>query len=240
MIDKSSPMPIYYQIEEEIKLQITTGILKPGDILKSEREYAEYYQVSRMTIRQAINNLVSQGLIYKRKGSGTYVQEKKIEQGLNGLTSFTEDMKSRGLEPSNRLIHFKLIPATSAIASKLKIDVHTPVYEIKRIRLGDNTPIAIETNIIPANTVKGLTEDIIAKSLYDYIENTLHLKIGKAMQIIESSIATKAEAELLGIAKQSPILLIERETHLADGTPLEIVKSSYRADRYKFMISMNR
>ncbi|KGA97670.1 GntR family transcriptional regulator [Alkalihalobacillus alcalophilus ATCC 27647 = CGMCC 1.3604] len=240
MIDKSSPLPIYYQIEEQIKQQIVSGILEPGDMLRSEREYAEYYQVSRMTVRQAINNLVALGLIYKKKGSGTFVQEQKIEQALHGLTSFTEDMKTRGLEPSSHLIDFKIVPASQGIATELKIKEHTPVYEIKRIRLGDDVPIAIETNIIPANLVLGLTEEIVINSLYNYIENKLHLRIGNATQIIESATANKTEAELLEIEKQSPILLIERKTYLTDGTPLEIVKSSYRGDRYKFMININR
>ncbi len=217
-----------------------SGILEPGDMLRSEREYAEYYQVSRMTVRQAINNLVSLGLIYKKKGSGTFVQEKKIEQALHGLTSFTEDMRSRGLTPSSRLIDFSIIPATQVVAKELMIEEHTPVYEIKRIRLGDDIPIAFETNIIPANLVLGLTEEIVANSIYNYVENKLKLHIGSATQVIESATATKAEAELLDIPKQSPILLIERKTFLANGTPLELVKSSYRGDRYKFMININR
>jgi GntR family transcriptional regulator len=240
VINKNSPLPIYYQIEEQIKQQIESGVLKPGDMLKSEREYAEYYDVSRMTVRQAINNLVNQGYIYKKKGSGTYVQEKKIEQALNGLTSFTEDMRKRGMEPSSRLLKFELIPATAKIAKELNLKENTPVTEIKRIRYGDGVPIAIERNLLPANLVKGLNEEIINQSLYQYIEEELNLRIADALQVIEASTASKTEADLLEIQKGSPILLIERKTFLADGTVLELVKSAYRADRYKFMITMQR
>ncbi|WP_368506103.1 GntR family transcriptional regulator [Alkalihalophilus sp. As8PL] len=240
MIDKNSPLPIYSQIEECIKGQIMNGELNPGDVLPPEREYSEQFDVSRMTIRQAINNLVNEGLIYRKKGSGTYVAEKKFEQPLQGLTSFTEDMKARGLTPSSKLLKFELIPASAKIAATLQIAEYTPVYEIKRIRLADNIPMALETCYISANLIKGLTEEIINQSLYQYIEEKLRLVIGEATQVIESALANDAEVELLHINKGDSILLIERCTYLKNGTPFEIVRSSYRADRYRFTSQLKR
>lgn len=240
MIDKNSPLPIYSQIEEYIKERIEKGELKPGDVLPPEREYAEQFDVSRMTIRQAINNLVNDGLIYRKKGSGTFIAEKKFEQPLQGLTSFTEDMKGRGLTPSSKLLSFELIPASANIAAVLHISEYTPVYEIKRIRMADNTPMALETCYISANLIKGLTEEIINQSLYQYIEEKLQLEIGEATQVIESALANDLEVELLKINDGDPILLIERCTYLKNGTPFEIVRSSYRADRYKFTSKLKR
>ncbi|MDV2685551.1 GntR family transcriptional regulator [Alkalihalophilus lindianensis] len=240
MIDKNSPLPIYSQIEECIKGQIVNGELKPGDVLPPEREYSEQFDVSRMTIRQAINNLVNEGLIYRKKGSGTYVAEKKFEQPLQGLTSFTEDMKARGLTPSSKLLKFELIPASAKVAATLQIAEYTPVYEIKRIRLADNIPMALETCYISANLIKGLTEEIINQSLYQYIEEKLRLVIGEATQVIESALANDAEVDLLNINKGDSILLIERCTYLNNGTPFEIVRSSYRADRYRFTSQLKR
>src|SRR5699024_385163 len=98
MIDKNSPIPIYYQLEEHIKKLIQDGELTPGDMLPSEREYGERYSISRMTVRQAITNLVNGRILYRVKGKGTFVMEQKMEQDLQGLTSFTEDMKARGLK----------------------------------------------------------------------------------------------------------------------------------------------
>ncbi|WP_270180558.1 GntR family transcriptional regulator [Alkalihalobacillus sp. CinArs1] len=240
MIDKTSPLPIYYQLVELIKGMIDKGELKPGDSLPSEREYAERFKISRMTVRQAITELVNSGYLFRQKGVGTFVAEKKIEQQLVGLTSFTEDMQSRGMVPSSKLISFEIVSSPASISEQLNIQEHAPVYEIKRVRLADGIPMALETTFISANLVKGITEDTVSQSLYDYIENHLSIKIGEATQVLESSIATQQESQYLKIKKGSPILLIQRNTKLADDTPLEVVKSSYRADRYKFTITMKR
>ncbi|MBU8880358.1 GntR family transcriptional regulator [Bacillus sp. FJAT-29790] len=240
MIKKNSPIPIYYQIIEFIQEQIEKGELKPGDSIPSEREYAEKYQISRMTVRQAFTQLVNNGYLHRLQGKGTFVAEQKIEQILQGLTSFTEDMRARGMEPGSQIIHFQLIPATSQIASHLSIKEFEPVYEIKRIRLADNVPMALETNYISANLIKGLTEQIVNQSLYAYIEEQLNLRIDHASQVIESSIANQMEAQYLNIQIGLPVMLIQRNTFLQNGTPVEFVKSTYRADRYKFMIQMKR
>jgi GntR family transcriptional regulator len=240
MIDKSSPIPIYYQLESYIKELIDSGVIRPGDSIPSEREFAEKYEISRMTVRQAINSLVNEGLLYRKKGSGTFVSEKKIEQHLQGLTSFTEDMKKRGMVPSSILNHFEIIPASKFIANELKIKEYAPVYEIKRIRLADGEPMALETNYLSANLVKGLTEEEVNSSLYSYIEDKLNLRIASADQMIESTKASSEDAKLLQIKKDHPMLLIQRNTYLQDGTPLEVVKSHYRGDRYKFFIKMDR
>jgi GntR family transcriptional regulator len=240
MINKNSPIPIYYQLEEIIKELIESGELRPGDALPPEREYAEKYQISRMTVRQAFTQLVNNGYLFRLQGKGTFVAERKIEQPLQGLTSFTEDMKARGFEPGSQLIHFEIIPATRQIAGQLLIAEFGPVYEIKRIRLADGDPMALETNYISANLVKGLTDQIVNKSLYAHIEEQLELRIDSASQIIESSIASQSEANYLKISTGSPVMLIQRNTFLKDHTPVEFVKSVYRADRYKFIIQMKR
>ena len=240
MIDKQSPIPIYYQLVEKIKNEIEGGKLKPGDTLPSEREYADVHDISRMTVRQAITKLVNDGYVHRRKGTGTFVNETKIDQPLQGLTSFTEDMRERGFVPGNRMISFEMIEADDYIADKLDISAGDFVYEIERIRLADNQPMALESTWLPCKTISGLSETIIKDSLYNYVENKLGLSIGKASQMIESSIANAHEMELLNIKKGSPVLLIERKTFLTDGRPFEFVKSRYRADRYRFRIQMTR
>ncbi|WP_163580654.1 GntR family transcriptional regulator [Gracilibacillus saliphilus] len=240
MIDKQSPIPIYHQLEEQIKSKIENGEYKPGDALPSEREYAEQLNISRMTVRQAITNLVNERYLHRIKGKGTFITEQKLEQNLNGLTSFTEDMKARGMEPGNKLINFEIIPANQSLAEQLHIPEHAPIYEIKRIRLAENIPMALERTYISANLIKGLTDDIVQNSLYQYIENDLGLKIGKASQIFEATIANEEEIEYLEIPEHSPVLFMKRTTQLENGTTFEVVKSSYRADRYKFMLDLER
>lgn len=240
MIDKNSPVPIYHQLEEYIKNQIESGTLEPEATIPSERELSERYQISRMTVRQALNNLVAEGFLYRQKGRGTFVSKRKVEQQLQGLTSFTEDMLSRGFKPSNTLISFEIIPVDVHVAQRLKVAEHTPVYEIKRVRMADDVPMALETTYVPANLVKGLTEEIINHSLYRYVEEKLSLIISEASQEIESAVAKDTEVMHLQIQKGAPVLLIQRTSFLEDGTPFEFVKSAYRADRYKFVHSMKR
>ncbi|MEH7012092.1 GntR family transcriptional regulator [Neobacillus niacini] len=240
MINKNSPVPIYHQLEEYIKQQIENGILMEETVIPSEREYAQTFQISRMTVRQAINNLVSEGYLKRQKGRGTFVNKKKVEQELQGMTSFTEDMLSRGMSPSSTLLSFQIIPADKKTAFDLKIEEKDSVYKIKRIRLADGAPMALETAYIPVEIVPGLTEENSNLSLYQYIEENLSLSITEATQEIEASIASSNDAEALEINIGDPILLIERISYLQNGIPFELVKSTFRADRYRFIHSMKR
>ncbi|WP_047980196.1 GntR family transcriptional regulator [Ornithinibacillus contaminans] len=242
MIDKQSPIPIYYQLEEEIKSMIHHKQLKPGDLLPSEREYAEKYAISRMTVRQAISNLVKEGLIYRQKGKGTFVADKKIEQDLSGLTSFSEDMRNRGLIPSNQLISFDFIPATEQLADILMIASGDMICKIKRVRLADEEPVALETVYTPQNVIGDMNYQDFSESFYDYVEKKLHFKIGFGHQTIEAALASDEERAHLHIQKGSPVLVMQRTTYLQDEqqTPIEYVTSTYRADKYKFKMKMKR
>ncbi|MDC3412214.1 GntR family transcriptional regulator [Aquibacillus sp. 3ASR75-11] len=240
MIDKKSPLPIYYQLEEKIRHLINSEQLKPGELLPSEREYAEKYDISRMTVRQAINNLASDGLLIRLKGKGTFVAEKKFEQSLQGLTGFSEDMRTRGLEPSNRMLSFKEQQADEKVASKLNIAPKDPIYVIQRIRLANDAPVALETNYVPKDLVGDLTEEDVNLSFYDYIEKKLDLKITHGDQVMEAVLANEFEINYLGINKGDPILLIQRQTYLSNDVPFEYVTSSYRADKYALKLRMPR
>lgn len=240
MINKNSPVPIYHQLEEYIKQQIENGVLAEESVIPSEREFAERFQISRMTVRQAINNLVSEGYLKRQKGRGTFVTKKKVEQELQGMTSFTEDMLSRGMNPSSILLSFQIIPADKKSALALRIDEADSVYKIKRIRLADGAPMALETAYIPVEIVPGLTEENSNLSLYHYIEENLALSISEATQEIEASTADSFDAETLEINIGDPILLIERISYLQEGIPFELVKSTFRADRYRFIHTMKR
>lgn len=240
MINKHSPLPIYYQLEQNIKEMIEKGELKPGEMIPSEREWAETYEISRMTVRQAINNLVNDGYLVRKRGKGTFVATKKIEQPLKGLTSFSEDMRARGMEPGAKVLYFHIIPANPSLAEQLDVREGADIYEIRRIRLADQLPMALETAYISCSLVPNLAAENISSSIYDFIENKLGLTIRFATQVLEASVARKMEAEMLQIKEGAPVLLIQRNSYLDNGQPLEVVKSVYRADRYKFMIEMER
>lgn len=240
MIDKRSPIPIYFQLEELIKTMIEQGTLKKGDMIPSEREYAEKYGISRMTVRQALNNLVNNGYLSRVKGKGTFVDYKKIEQPLMYVTSFTEDMLSRGLQPKTKTLHFLKKHAAAAEAEALQLEKGAPLYEIRRIRFADEEPMGLETTYLPADLVGELTEEVVNGSLYQYFEETLGYTINNACQAIEASVVQDTEKEHLNVSSGSPVLLLEQTSYLKSGTPLEFVKSVYRADRYKFLVDLKR
>ncbi|MBJ8029797.1 phosphonate metabolism transcriptional regulator PhnF [Bacillus cereus group sp. N21] len=239
-IDKYSPFPIYYQIQEWVKQLIEDGEWTPGDKIPSENELCDKFEVSRMTIRQAINNLVEQGYLYRKRGIGTFVQLPKVEQKLQGMTGFTEDMLSRGMKPSSQLLSFRLVSATAKIADRLRIQEGESVYEVRRIRLADDEPIAFETTYLSPTLVKDINEEILQQSLYEHLEKKLGFKLVRATQAIEASIATDDEAEHLYIPKKAPVLVMRQWSYAEGELPLEYVKCIYRGDRYKFITSISR
>ncbi|MEB2492027.1 GntR family transcriptional regulator [Peribacillus frigoritolerans] len=240
MIQKNSPSPIYHQLEEEIKGAIQSLGLVPGEMIPSEKEYTEKYGISRMTVRQAISNLVNGGYLYRQRGKGTFVAEHKSEPPLQGLTNFTEDMISRGLKPSTRVISFTEVKADHELAAKLEVEAGTAIFELERVRLADRLPMAYERLYIPKDHALDLTEEIAVSAIHDYVEKKYGLKIQHGRQVIEASIAQKKEAEMLGVAEASPVLLIERRSTLETNQQLAVVRSVYRADRYTFKINLER
>ncbi len=239
-IDKKSPLPIYYQIQQIITEKIKSGELKPGDKIPSEHELCEQFGVSRMTIRQAINNLVKETQLYRKRGIGTFVQQTKVTQALEGLSSFTEDMKARGLNPSSKLISFAVKPASLYVAKHLGIEIESDIYEIQRIRLADNEPIAIERAYIPVYILPSLSVDTVQQSIYQYVETESGHKLIRAVQEIEATIVNEEDAKWLEIEEGAPILILEQCSYIEGDIPLEFVRCSYRADRYKFMTHVKR
>lgn len=240
VLDKNSHIPIYIQIEEILKRKIYLEEYKIGENIPSERELSLQYDVSRMTVRQAITNLVNSGLLYREKGRGTYVANPKLEQPLMGLTSFTEDMKARGMEPSSKLIRFeKMIPPID-IARDLFLEPDEEVFYVVRIRNADKKPMAIERTYIPVKVYPELDEKKVMGSLYTIIEAKHHQKIGNAIQVMEAAIVSKEESEYLHLSSSAAVLIIKRISYFVDGVPFELVRSTYRADRYKFISEIQR
>ena len=240
LLDKQSTTPIYVQIEEYLKHRILQGEYSKGQAIPSERELTDLFGVSRMTVRQSITNLVNEGLLYRERGRGTFVSSPKVEQTLSGLTSFTEDMIARGMVPSNKLIGFERTLPSIEIAKGLQLKEGDEVFAVKRIRYADDEPMAIERTYIPVKLVPELDQEVLDGSLYVFIEKNNGLKISHATQHLEAVLVKKEDAELLHIKVPAPVLIIERKSYLTNGHPFEIVLSSYRADRYKFVSEIRR
>ncbi|WP_027417206.1 GntR family transcriptional regulator [Aneurinibacillus terranovensis] len=239
MIKKDSPIPLYYQLEEYIRSQINSGAMKPKEAIPSEREISEELGISRMTVRQAITNLVNDGLLVRHKGKGTFVAEKKFEKGPS-VFSFTEEMRRRNLRPSARIIEMKTIPAGGSMAEQLEIPTGESVYEICRLRLADDEPMAIETAYIPVRYIPGLNEQLLAAkgSLYELLHEN-GIKLRQVERTLEASLATANEAKLLNIKSKTAVLLVKGRTYSEEGKVIEFVKSIYRGDRYTFAVKFN-
>jgi GntR family transcriptional regulator len=240
-IDKQSVVPLYYQLKEFLKQQIESGRYQVDELIPSERELSELYEINRMTVRQAINELVQEGLLTRQRGVGTFVSKRKIEQPLTKLSNFTSDMVNRGMVPGARFLSMEVIPASKSVADRLQIPEGTLVIELIRIRTGDGEPMALEKSYLVHEWAKPLVGlNMEDKSLYQTLEEKCQLRLTRALQTIEVTYVTPAEAHYLDIEGGDAVMLIERVTYGENKpTPVEYVKSLYRGDRYKFSIEMN-
>ena len=227
--------PVYQIIENDIKEKIMKGELNHGDMIHSENELKEIYSVSRMTVRQALNNLVNEGYLYRHKGKGTFVHNMKIEKKIQGLLGFTEEMRRMNRKFSNRLISFEVVKADDEVSEKLFLKKNEEVFLIERIRYGDGIPVLFEKLFIPKRHFKNIGPKVMESSFYDYVEHELNIKISYCIQTVEAKSANPRIAELLDIQRQAPVLYMTRNTFLDRGYPFEYVKSYYRADQYRFI-----
>lgn len=238
-LDRQSSVPIFAQVKAALDEAVHSGELQPHRRIPSERELAALFGVSRMTIRQALLELIGEGSLYTRSGKGTYVAERKIAQPLQRLTSFTQDMAARGMRPSSRLIGADLLPAPIELAHALSIPAGSEMVRIRRLRLADGQPLAIETSHLPHARCPGLLEhDLEQHSLYELLRDRYGLELASARQTIEAASPTEEERELLNMPPGVPVLRIHRFTSTRDGTASEFVQSAYRGDRYQLDVDL--
>ncbi|MGM7701843.1 GntR family transcriptional regulator [Pseudalkalibacillus sp. Hm43] len=239
MLDKHSSLPLYSQVELYLKEEIQNGGYHTGDLVPSERELSEKFQISRMTVRQAINNMVNSGELYRERGKGTFVAAPKLAYPLKGVFSFTDDMKRRGLTPSTNVISFETIQdAPPHIYRKLERTLGSRLHRIKRVRLADDEPVAVETAYLPYQLFSEFTEWHSSGSIYEYVRNTLGREVTRANQRIEASVAGDQNSVRLGIRADSPVLIVNRKTYLDTGEPFEYVQTVFRSDKYSFSIEV--
>jgi len=232
---REAPDPLYLQIKDQLLAEITAGRYRAHQRLPSERELATRYRVSRMTVRQALLELVHDGIIYTRVGKGTFVAEPKIDQQLRALTGFSQDVRARGSEPASRVLEVRVAPATPDVAAALRILPDAEVIVLSRVRLANGLPLAVETAYLPFARFPDLLHcDFTTESLYDVLENDYGLLLTRAEQSIEAALAGARELELLELTPPAAVLKMQRLTLTDDGVPIEYVLSTYRGDRYKF------
>jgi GntR family transcriptional regulator len=211
-----------------------------GEAIPSERQLSAEFGVSRLTLRAAVDELVREGYLVRRRGAGTFVSEPKIAQELT-MTSFTEDMRRRGMTPASRTLELKVVPAGARLGRILRVSPSEPVMVAKRLRLADRETMAMETLHVPERLVPALSaKELEERSFYELLEDRYGIVIVGGTQTIEPTVTNEEESAALGVPLHSPAFLFERVTHAEDGEIVEYVSSLYRGDRYRLVTDLNR
>ena len=233
-IDQKDHAPLYRQLQRVLREAIQGQVLGPEDALPAERELAEDLGVSRITVRKALDGLVAEGLLTRRQGAGTFVAA-RVEKSFSKLSSFTEDMISRGRTPHSTWLSRAAGQVTPEESLTLSLSPGAPVYRFNRIRYADDAPMALEYSTVPAFALAG--PEAVETSLYEALEKTGH-RPARALQRLRAMLFTPEQAELLAVATGDPGLLIERRGFMSDGRIVEVTRSYYRGDAYDFVAEL--
>jgi GntR family transcriptional regulator len=238
---RQNGIPLYHQIKEIFLEKIVNGEWQPGEIIPNEFELCEQYGVSRGPIRQALDQLVREGLLSRKQGKGTWVLPPKIESGLDKLYSFTTLIEQKGLQHSARLIAFETVPAPDGASRKLCLAPGSPVFKIGRLRLADDEPLFLETIYVPKEMCGGglKQEDLSMAPLYTILESRCKLPLVRAKQFFEPVVADEYEAHMLVIPKGAPALLLQNITFTTGDRPVVLSKAIMRGDRVRYFVELS-
>lgn len=210
-----------------------------GTAIPSERQLSADLGVSRLTLRAALDDLAREGYLVRRRGSGTYVQHPKISQELT-ITSFSDDMRRRGMEPGSRTLSMTTTHAGARLGRFLNVSPSEEIVVVKRLRLADGETMAIETLHIPEALVPGLTPKALTGSFYELLRDRYGVVIAGGTQAIEPTVTNEEESAALGVPLHSPAFLFERTSRDEAGRTVEYVQSVYRGDRYRIVTELSR
>jgi GntR family transcriptional regulator len=236
-LDRDLPLPLYHQLQGVLKAEIESAKWRPDEQLPNEAKLAERYGVSKITVRQALQELAELGYIRREHGRGTFIARRKFDEGPRDLTSFTEEMLRHDLVAASRILSQRVAEADVRVASALRIPARSLVFVLKRVRLADGEPISVQTAHIPAAFVPGIRVEEDA-SLYEVLQNQYHLYAARARETYSASAASAQAAGLLGISPGAPVFAVERVTLLPNENPFEFVQSIIRGDKYSIVLDL--
>ncbi|HSV30667.1 MAG TPA: GntR family transcriptional regulator, partial [Atribacteraceae bacterium] len=239
-LDRRVPIPLYYQLKELLRRDIESGEYQPGDTLPSERTLSERYLISRPTVRQAIRELVYEGLLEREKGRGTFIARPKINYGfIQQFVTFYDDMAQKGFLLKTRVLRQEEEPASRPLAALLDVPEGEPLAVIERIRFLEDAPIVKVTNHLPLKLCPDLlTADLTDRSLYRFIGERYRLHPHRAAITLEAIVADALDAELLQVPEGAPLLLMKNTTFTTDGIPMDYFQSRFRGDRGKVKVEV--
>ncbi len=231
-------VPAYIRIHDAIKKEIDRGVWEIGQRLPSERDLADDYEVSRMTLRQAITLLVEEGILERRVGSGTYVASHRVQEKMRVTTSFTEIVRSQGKTPSSQLISYQRKLANEAEIQQLQLKATDTVVRMERVRFADNVPLVFEVASIPEKLIQSFNQEDITEHFFQTLTDNGY-EIGKSQQTIYAKNASERVANYLKVPKNHAVLALTQVSYFTDGRPFEYVHSQYVGDRFEFYLENN-
>lgn len=234
-LEEQGRAPLYLRLQRALRRAVETQLLRPDDALPPERNLAGEFDVSRITVRKAIDGLVGEGLLTRRQGAGTFVNG-VVEKQFSKLTSFSEDMATRGRAAATKWLSKSEGAVRPEEALTLGLSPGTRVFRFERVRYADAMPMAIERSVISGFALGG--PDSVGASLYEALEATGNRPV-RALQRLRATLFNSDQAALLGIEAGAPGLFIERRGYIQDGRPVEMTQSWYRGDAYDFVAEVN-
>ena len=238
-IDRSSPIPLYFQLKQILLEKIKEAEWDAGDLIPSEQELQETYGLSRTTVRQTLAEMVNEGLLDRQRGRGTFVTTPKFTHNPGDRQGVSEFLRDQGIEPGWKVIQkgWETVPAE--VCEKLGLDPDTDVFCLHRLRLANGDPIGYHTAYIPPSVAQSIDEALLETGgSLNFLSQNQHLAKSKATRSIEATLATKEDHRWLEVEIGDPILHIERVVLAEDGTPLEYLLAYYRGDRFKYQITI--
>ncbi|MDY0393874.1 GntR family transcriptional regulator [Virgibacillus halophilus] len=206
-INHESPVPFYYQLKEILKENIIAGEWVPGDKIPSENELRFTYQISRNTVKKALDDMVQEGLLNRVQGKGTFVSKPKLEQSLTGFYSFSKVIKQQGMVPKDIVISIEETDANATVANQLHIEPDEQVIALRRLRCADDEPIILETSYIPKKLIGAIPQDMLKHySLYDYMEKEAGIVVVSAKEIFEPVLIRDYESHYLEVKRGVPCI----------------------------------
>ena len=241
ILDKESVRPLYIQLEDFLRHQIERGDWQPGERMPSEQELANRFEISRMTARKALTLLVTDGVLDRHPGKGTFVAQAKVPAAAT-LTSFSTAMREMGLTVSSKVIEKTIMKPPPRVQEALQLQPGEQVIYLRRVRCIENQPVALMSSYMPASFYAALlAEEVTDRPLTAVMEAiNSELKITASQDYFEASIARGEEADLLEVPKGSPVLLERGVVYAQNGVPVRNSKVVYRGDRFRLNLSMDK
>jgi GntR family transcriptional regulator len=239
--NRASPIPLYSQVRETLRTRINDGTYRQDEQIPSEHELVDAFGVSRITVRQALNDLHKEGLLYKIHGKGTFVSRTKAVQKLSRLEGFGEAMAALGHETHSRVLGHRVVRPGYSIASRLALPAEAELMEIRRVRCLNRAPLSLDVTYVPLEIGRRLVRaDLQRRDIFLILENDYGYRLDRAELRIEATLADSVMAEALVVPEGAPVLRIERLTFAQGGKPIDFENLYYRGDAFQYFMSVNR